>query len=389
MKTKKFTGDRIFDFVNVTVILLITIIILVPLLNVLASSFSGSTALAEGGFIFFPKEWSLDNYRAVFKDTSIWKAFFISVAKTVIGVVTHVFFCAMVAFALSKKDLRGRKLYTVMGIITMFFSGGMIPTYLLMKQLGLLNNFMVYILPQLFSYYDKEEKLVFFQKKIETEGHSPRGMHGYLDSLKEKIRSFDREKTEQELHGIFGLIRQESYISINVLRRNFMDILGIYSLVAQSLDGALEEIELDGDNCHYQKIMMMESLREIEKWFLKFNDIFMEKFWIAYKCSRSEILQKVVKYIEAHITEPIHLSDAAAETGVSSAYLSTMFKKEIGYNFIEYVNLRKIELARQMLQDGKMVYEVSELLGFENSTYFSRVFKRYTDVSPDTYRKQM
>ena len=241
----------------------------------------------------------------------------------------------------------------------------------------------------IYSYYDKEEKLVFFQKKIETEGHSPRGMHGYLDSLKEKIRSFDREKTEQELHGIFGLIRQESYISINVLRRNFMDILGIYSMVAQSLNGALEEIELDGDNCHYQKIMMMESLREIEKWFLKFNDIFMEKFWIAYKCSRSEILQKVVKYIEVHIMEPIHLSDAAAETGVSSAYLSTMFKKEMGYNFIEYVNLRKIELARQMLQDGKMVYEVSELLGFENSTYFSRVFKRYTDVSPDTYRKQM
>ena len=162
MKTKKFTGDRIFDFVNVTVILLITIIILVPLLNVLASSFSGSTALAEGGFIFFPKEWSLDNYRAVFKDTSIWKAFFISVAKTVIGVVTHVFFCAMVAFALSKKDLRGRKLYTVMGIITMFFSGGMIPTYLLMKQLGLLNNFMVYILPQLFSYYDVVILMNFF-----------------------------------------------------------------------------------------------------------------------------------------------------------------------------------------------------------------------------------
>ena len=94
---------------NVTVILLITIIILVPLLNVLASSFSGSTALAEGGFIFFPKEWSLDNYRAVFKDTSIWKAFFISVAKTVIGVVTHVFFCAMVAFALSKKGFKRKK----------------------------------------------------------------------------------------------------------------------------------------------------------------------------------------------------------------------------------------------------------------------------------------
>ena len=149
MKTKKFTGDRIFDFVNVTVILLITIIILVPLLNVLASSFSGSTALAEGGFIFFPKEWSLDNYRAVFKDTSIWKAFFISVAKTVIGVVTHVFFCAMVAFALSKKDLRGRKLYTVMGIITMFFSGGTIPSYLVIRSIGLYDTIWALIIPSI------------------------------------------------------------------------------------------------------------------------------------------------------------------------------------------------------------------------------------------------
>ena len=69
---------------------------------------------------------------------------------------------------------------------------------------------------QLFSYYDKEEKLVFFQKKIETEGHSPRGMHGYLDSLKEKIRSFDREKTEQELHGIFGPV---SYTHLDVYKR--------------------------------------------------------------------------------------------------------------------------------------------------------------------------
>ena len=165
-KTKRYTGDRIFDFVNTAIILILTVLILVPLLNVVASSFAGSTALAEGGFIFFPKEWSLDNYRAVFKDTSIWQAFLISVAKTVLGVVTHVFFCAMVAFALSKRDLRGRKLYTVMGIITMFFSGGMIPTYLLMKQLGLLNNFMVYILPQLFSYYDVVILMNFFSQVL-------------------------------------------------------------------------------------------------------------------------------------------------------------------------------------------------------------------------------
>lgn len=164
MKAKKLSGEKIFDIANVILILLITIIILVPLLNVVASSFAGSQALAEGDFIFFPKEWSLDNYKAVFKDTSIWQAFGISIAKTLIGVVTHVFFCAMVAYALSKRDLRGRKLYTVMGVITMFFSGGMIPTYLLMKNLGLLNSFWVYILPQLFSYYDVVILMNFFRQ---------------------------------------------------------------------------------------------------------------------------------------------------------------------------------------------------------------------------------
>ncbi len=164
MKIKKLKSDRVFDIVNTLLITIITIIILVPLLNVVASSFAESRALAEGNFIFFPGKWSLDNYKAVFKDVSIWKAFGISVAKTLIGVVTHVFFCAMVAYALSKRDLRGRKLYTVMGVITMFFSGGMIPTYLLMKQLGLLNSFWVYILPQLFSYYDVVILMNFFRQ---------------------------------------------------------------------------------------------------------------------------------------------------------------------------------------------------------------------------------
>ena len=79
---------------------------------------------------------------------------------------------------------------------------------------------------QLFSYYDKEEKLVFFQKKIDTEGYSPRGMHGYLDSLKEKIRSFDREKAEQELHEIFELIRQESLYQYQCAEKKFYGYSG-------------------------------------------------------------------------------------------------------------------------------------------------------------------
>lgn len=160
----KISESKVFDIVNTIVLILMAVIIVIPIWNVVISSFASGKALAEGGFVFWPKELSLDNYKAVLQDSSIWVAYLVSIAKTVIGVVTHVFFCSMVAYGLSKRDLRGRKLYTVMGVITMFFSGGMIPTYLVMKQLGLINNFMVYILPQLFSYYDVVILMNFFRQ---------------------------------------------------------------------------------------------------------------------------------------------------------------------------------------------------------------------------------
>lgn len=161
MKLKKFNA---FEIVNVLLVTVISILILAPVLNIFASSFASNRVLAEGNFIFFPEEYTLDNYKAVFHDASIWRAYIISVLKTVIGVVTHVFFCSMVAYGLSKRDLKFRNIYTVMGVITLFFSGGMIPTYLLMKKLGLLNNFLVYILPQLFSYYDVVILMNFFRQ---------------------------------------------------------------------------------------------------------------------------------------------------------------------------------------------------------------------------------
>ncbi|MDU4694200.1 MULTISPECIES: carbohydrate ABC transporter permease [Paenibacillus] len=160
---KQDLDSRIFDTVNVSVLLLFTIIIVIPLWNVIVSSFSSGRSLAEGGFVFWPKEFSLENYQAVFRDDTIWQSFLISVLKTLLGVVTHVFFCAMIGYGLSKSNVRGRKLYVTMGVITMFFSGGMIPTYLLIKSLGLLNSFWVYIIPALFSYYDVVILMNFFR----------------------------------------------------------------------------------------------------------------------------------------------------------------------------------------------------------------------------------
>lgn len=157
------SNKGMFDLINIILMAMFTLIIVVPLWNVLISSFASTKSLNEGSFIFWPSELSLDNYRSVLGDKSLWSAFFISVSKTTLGVLTHVSFCAVIAYALSKRDLKGRKLYASMGIVTMFFSGGMIPTYLLIKSLGLLNSFWVYILPAMFSYYDVVILMNFFR----------------------------------------------------------------------------------------------------------------------------------------------------------------------------------------------------------------------------------
>jgi len=165
---KEDIDSRVFDILNIIMLFIFMVIIIVPVWNVIISSLSSGKALAEGGFIFWPKEFSLENYRAVFRDETIWQSFFISISKTFIGVITHVFFCAMVGYGLSKKYIRGRKLYISMGVITMFFSGGMIPTYLLIKSMGLLDSFWVYIIPALYSFYDVVILMNFFRNVPES-----------------------------------------------------------------------------------------------------------------------------------------------------------------------------------------------------------------------------
>lgn len=160
---KNDISGRIFDLVNVVILTLFSILIVVPLWNVLVGSFSSGEALARGNYLFWPTEWSLQNYKQVLSDSNILNAFFISVSKTVIGVITHVLFCAMMAYGMSKSYLKGRKLYSTMGIITMFFGGGMIPTYLLIRNLGLINSYWVYIIPMLLSYYDVIILMNFFR----------------------------------------------------------------------------------------------------------------------------------------------------------------------------------------------------------------------------------
>ncbi len=102
----------------------------------------------------FPKVWTLDAYKYCFQDNEIITAFAVSVLRTIAGTVIHVIVCCMAAYSLTRTEMPFRRVITAILLIPMFFSAGMIPAYLNMKRLGLLNNFLVYVLPTGFSIYN-------------------------------------------------------------------------------------------------------------------------------------------------------------------------------------------------------------------------------------------
>lgn len=158
-------GDILFDWFNVIAMLLVCFATLYPIWYVLVNSLNeGQDAMTGGNIYWIPRVFSLENYDTVFKNDGIMLAMGITVSKTLLGVVIHVLFTAMVAFAYSRKELIGRTYYMIAGTITMFFGGGMIPTYLWFRDLHLLDSFAVYIYPAMFSFFDLIIFLAFFRE---------------------------------------------------------------------------------------------------------------------------------------------------------------------------------------------------------------------------------
>lgn len=154
MKKKK-KKIATFDVVLIIVMIIIAIITLYPFLNVLAISFNDANDTVKGGITIFPREFTLGNYKEIFEGNSkLPRGLFISVLRTVIGTATGVISSAMVAYVLSRKEFIFNKPITILFVLTMYVSGGLIPEYMVIRQLGLVNNFLVYILPGLISAFN-------------------------------------------------------------------------------------------------------------------------------------------------------------------------------------------------------------------------------------------
>jgi putative aldouronate transport system permease protein len=138
---------NVFHFFNTIFLILLAFITLYPFWTTVAVSFNDAMDSLRGGIHFWPRKFTLFNYEVLFQTGAIPHAFFISVARTVINFFTSIFFTAMIAYALSRREFVLRKPFTLILVFSMYVNAGLIPTFFLIRSLGMVNSFWVYIVP--------------------------------------------------------------------------------------------------------------------------------------------------------------------------------------------------------------------------------------------------
>ena len=153
MELGRSREDRIINIVTAVLCILVLIVTVYPVYYCLIYSFNDGKDAAKQALYFWPRKFSLENYKIVFQNKAIYPAFIMTMLRSIVGTVLAVFCMAMAAYALSKDNLKGRKVYMIMGVITLYFSAGVVQSYLLYREMRLLDSFWVYILPNIFQFY--------------------------------------------------------------------------------------------------------------------------------------------------------------------------------------------------------------------------------------------
>ncbi|UUZ95388.1 hypothetical protein LJK87_13525 [Paenibacillus sp. P25] len=175
-------GDRLFSGVIYVLLTLLAFSTFYPFWNAAVISFNSGADTSLGGITFWPRVFTLENYEIVFNDKRILNAFGVSVLRTIAGTAASILITAVFAYGMSKNHLMGRKFYMVLCIVTMYFSGGLIPSFLLIRSMGMMNTFWVFIIPSLVSVWNMIIFRTFFkeppaglEESAQMDGHAATG----------------------------------------------------------------------------------------------------------------------------------------------------------------------------------------------------------------------
>ncbi|MBR3503865.1 MAG: carbohydrate ABC transporter permease [Clostridia bacterium] len=160
---KKSNSRIAFEWFNFVFMIVLCVVMLYPFLNVVASSLSNNSAVSRGRVTFFPIGFNLEAYKAVVRYQHIWTGYKNTLLYTIVGTAINLVMTVLGAYPLSRKQFYGRSVFTFIVAFTMFFGGGLIPTYLIINAYGLLDTFWVMVIPGAISTYNMIIMRTFFQ----------------------------------------------------------------------------------------------------------------------------------------------------------------------------------------------------------------------------------
>lgn len=169
VKSRTTKGDRIFDLIIVAILGIICILILYPLYYVLVASFTDPNIVNTGKMLLYPEELYLDGYKKIFEYQDIWSGYWNTIQYTVVGTIIAVAVTVPAAYALSRRDMMGRKVLMFLFTFTMFFQGGIIPLFLIINNLKIYDTIWAIVLPTAVSVWNLIICRTFFESSIPTE----------------------------------------------------------------------------------------------------------------------------------------------------------------------------------------------------------------------------
>lgn len=159
-------SDKTFDRINILFVFLITLVIVYPLIFVVSASISNPAAVTTGKMWLWPVDITLKGYNLIFKNPDIWIGYKNTIIYTTVGTLIHLFILLPCAYALSRKEIMAKKLFLFFILFTMLFNGGLIPTYLVVKSLGMLNTIWAIVIPNVVGAWSILVARAFFQQSI-------------------------------------------------------------------------------------------------------------------------------------------------------------------------------------------------------------------------------
>jgi ABC-type glycerol-3-phosphate transport system permease component len=180
-KIQNHISDKIFYFLNGLFLFICFLVVALPILNVISQSFSSPRAVIAGKVFLWPVEFNIDTYLQVFRSKMLMNGYFNSIVYAFVGTVINIVMTVAIAYPLSRKDFIGRGAITAYFVFTMIFTAPLIPTFLNIKNLGLLDTFWVMVIPGAISVYNMIIARTFFQNTIPVELFEASELDGATD----------------------------------------------------------------------------------------------------------------------------------------------------------------------------------------------------------------